>query len=147
MKGCLTAIISFVAVIIIVFAIAIPVSNNIAAYNIAKELSDIKLPDKTEYVESVSVAGKVIGNGNGMQYLGAILIKSELELEELQTYYSQFAENDWECIVKEQKGNKVQIVDHRNPKFQTEIVGDDYFVVYSTDGSDSIWADFDIRGH
>ena len=147
MKSYLVVIISFITVIILVFAVVIPVSNNIAASNIAKELSEIKLPEKTEYVESVSVAGKVLGSGNGMQYLGAILIKSELELEELQTYYSKFAENDWECIVKEQKGNKVQIVDHRNPEFKTEIVGDDYFVVYSTESNNSIWADFDVRGH
>lgn len=37
-------------------------------------------------IESLSQAGKLTGNGNGMQYFGAILIRSELSLEELETY-------------------------------------------------------------
>ena len=48
-----------------------------------KELCETPLPEKTELIESISRAGKLTGNGNGMQYFGAILIRSDLSLEEL----------------------------------------------------------------
>ena len=34
-------------------------------------------------IESLSEAGRLTGNGNGLQYFGAVLIRSELSLEEL----------------------------------------------------------------
>ena len=50
-------------------------------------------------IESISRAGKLTGNGNGMQYFGAILIRSDLSLEELDAYYSRYRSNEWECLV------------------------------------------------
>lgn len=43
--------------------------------------------DGAELVDSVSVAGKLSGNGNGMQYLGVPLIRSDETLSELATSY------------------------------------------------------------
>ena len=63
--------------------ISIPLINNHTAYKVEKELCETPLPEKTELIESISRAGKLTGNGNGMQYFGAILIRSDLSLEEL----------------------------------------------------------------
>ena len=46
----------------------------------ANELVHFRLPKNTELIESIYKAGKLVGNGNGMQYFGVILIKSELPL-------------------------------------------------------------------
>ena len=74
------------AAILISGVISIPLINNHAAYKVEKALCEIPLPEETELIESLSQAGKLTGNGNGMQYFGAILIRSELSLEELETY-------------------------------------------------------------
>ena len=74
------------AAILIGGVISIPLINNHTAYKVEKPLCEIPLPEETELIESLSQAGKLTGNGNGMQYFGAILIRSELSLEELETY-------------------------------------------------------------
>lgn len=84
-----------------------------------------------------------------MQYLGAILIRSELSREELEAYYSSFAEHDWECVVGNQAGANI-CVDGGQPvplSFATDVEGDNYYIVYSWGSNDTVFDDLDIRGH
>ena len=89
-------IIGILVMAIVGFTVSVPIVNDGIANKTAKSIKRVELPNDTEYIESFSKAGKLIGNGNGMQYLGGILIRSELSLEELQTYYSQYAKNNFE---------------------------------------------------
>ena len=75
-----------IAAIFTGIVVLIPLINNQCAYMVEKKLCETPLPEKTEFIESLSRAGKLTGNGNGMQYFGAILIESELSLEELDSY-------------------------------------------------------------
>lgn len=50
--------------------ISIPLINNHSAHKVEKTLCETPLPEKTELIESLSRAGKLTGNGNGMQYFG-----------------------------------------------------------------------------
>ncbi len=70
-------------VIAIGLNVLISLINNYTAYKVEKALCETSLPEETELIESLSQAGKLTGNGNGMQYFGAILIRSELSLGEL----------------------------------------------------------------
>lgn len=107
----------------------------------------LPLPNDTQFIESVYKAGKLAGNGNGMQYFGAILIQSELSLEELKEYYWNFAEHDWECVVEKQTDANVSVIEHTNLTFKTKIEGDNYYIVYSWGDNNTIFHEFDIRGH
>lgn len=78
------------AVVLIGGVISIPLINNHTAYKVEKKLCETPLPEKTELIESILRAGKLTGNENGMQYFGAILIRSDLSLEELDAYYSGY---------------------------------------------------------
>ena len=71
------------AVVLIGGVISIPLLNNYTAYKVERALCEIPLPEEAELIEPLSQAGKLTGNGNGMQYFGAILIRSDLYLEEL----------------------------------------------------------------
>lgn len=51
-----------------------PVLNDGAAKRTAEEIADLPLPARSELVEIAYKAGKLTGNGNGMQYFGAILL-------------------------------------------------------------------------
>ena len=97
-----------------VFAVSIPIVNNNVACKTAQHIEEIPLPPKTESVETFSAAGKLVGNGNGMQYIGGLVIKSGLPLEDLRSYYSQYAENEWECIVEKQTSQSIQFIEHGN---------------------------------
>ena len=98
-------------------------------------------------IESLSHACKLTGNGNGMQYFGAILIKSELSLEELDAYYSRYRSNEWECLVKIQEGQSIEGIDHGTLQFAEEIKDRGYYIVYSWGSGNSLLDELDICGH
>ena len=135
------------AVVLIGGVISIPLINNHTAYKVEKELCETPLPEKTELIESISRAGKLTGNGNGMQYFGAILIQSELSLKELDDYYSDYRSNEWEYLVKIQEGQSIEGIDHGTLQFAEEIKDRSYYIVYSWESENSLLKELDIRGH
>ena len=127
--------------------IAAPIVNDHAAKETADKLAALPLPNSTEFIESIHKAGKLVGNGNGMQYFGAILIRSELSLDELKEYYLQFADSEWSCIVENQLSADVDFIEHAALTFETDIEGKNYYIVYSWGNNNTIFHEFDIRGH
>ena len=141
------AIISVVIVIVLLvgFIVCIPLVNDFSAKNIEKQLIEIALPDNTELIESLSKANKLVGNGNGMQYFGAVLIRSEQSLYELSAYYSQKLDN---IVVKEQKKARIECVEHGELFFNTHVTEtEDYFIVYLFGEGLPLFSNLDIRGH
>ena len=135
------------AVVLIGGVISIPLINNYTAYKVERALCEIPLPEEAELIESLSQAGKLTGNGNGMQYFGAILIRSDLSLEELDAYYSDYRRNEWEYLVEIQKGQSIEVIDHGGLQFSEEIKGSGYYIVYSWGNGDSLLQELDMRGH
>ena len=135
------------AVVLIGGVISIPLINNHTAYKVEKKLCETPLPEKTELIESLSQAGKLTGNGNGMQYFGAILIRSDLSLEELDAYYSGYRSNEWEYLVDIQEGQEIEVVDHSTLQFAEQIESKGYYIVYSWGDGNSLLKEIDIRGH
>lgn len=135
----------FIAVLLLFFAVVVPIVNNAIALGVEKDLKKLSLPEKTELVESTSLAGKMIGNGNGMQYLGAILIKSDLSLDALQAYYA-----DYDGTVEPQLNADVRVAMNKELSFRHAEYGVGYYIVYRWgDAPDWIqdWLDTDLRGH
>ena len=128
-----------IAVLVCFVAVFIPLSNDRAAENIAKQLES-SVPADTVIIESVSKAGKLTGNGNGMQYFGAVLIKSDLTPDELSDFYSG-------AVVKKQTSQKIEVIEHVSLSFKTVIDGDNYYIVYKFGDSSLPFANLDIRGH
>ena len=135
------------AVVLIGGVISIPLLNNYTAYKVERALCEIPLPEEAELIESLSQAGKLTGNGNGMQYFGAILVRSDLSLEELDAYYSGYRSNEWECLVETQEGKSIEVIDHETLQFSEEIKGSGYYIVYSWGSRKSLLDELDIRGH
>ncbi|MCR5167971.1 MAG: hypothetical protein K6C13_12290 [Oscillospiraceae bacterium] len=137
--------------ILVSFPLMIFVINNSIAVHTMNDVRRVPLPEKTEFIEKISTAGKFTGNGNGMQYLGAILIKSELSEEKLKNHYSSYSENDRIYTVESQNDKRIKQAENYTLSFKTDMNGDNYFIVYSygssgNDLADSI-LDLDIRGH
>lgn len=139
----------FIGIIVLILGLCIlaPIVNNRAAKRAADHLQSLPLPGKTEFVEARSAAGKLTGNGNGMQYFGTILIKSELSQSELETYYGGYAKEEWECIVEKQEDQKIRVIEHGSLHFKSEISGGNFYIVYSWGSNDSIFHELDLRGH
>ncbi len=147
MKKTATALICIIIIIFLSMPAAAPLVNDNSAKKTACEIAALPLPKDTEFIESIYRAGKLTGNGNGMQYFGAILIKSELSLDELEKYYSSLAENEWDYIVGKQTTADITATEHAELKFQAAIEGEHYYIVYSWGDNDTIFHELDLRGH
>ena len=141
----------------LVFDIAIMLTNDIIANKPEKELLNIPLPEKTQLVESNSVAGKLYGNGNGMQYIGQLLVTTELTEEELRAYYEEYDGINEEIQVKKQDSPVIYeyFPKHEFKKFDSS--QNNYMVelvrfnpgTFDTYFENLFWKllDWDIRGH
>ena len=135
----------FIIILLVAFMLAVPLVNDFFAKNVENSLLEIALPENTQMVESVSKAGKLVGNGNGMQYFGAMLIKSEQTLEELSAYY---VDVNADIVVKKQTSQAMECVDHAQLSFTTQVTDtDNYYIVYLFGEGLAPFSQLDIRGH
>ena len=133
LKKLLVVIIFIVVISISLFVVVIPLANNYYAKQVEKELRETPLPENTEIIDSVSLAGKLVGNGNGVQYFGAILLKSKLSLNDLEDYYSVYQKNEWSYVVEPQENQIITV--------------EGYYIVYSWGDGPDLLEELDFRGH
>ena len=101
-RGILRVLMVFVAVLLLVVALVIPVTNNFIAAGVKNELEALPLPANTRVEDGVSAAGNLLGHGRGVQYFGGVLLHSDLSLDQLQKHYAAYG-----CIVQKQEGTPV----------------------------------------
>lgn len=152
-KGIIIGIIILFILLIIGLPLYIVLMNNEIANRTTEELANIQLPENTQMVDTISIAGKVSGNGNGMQYFGAVLLKTNLSEEELDTYYQQYRGNSSKFLIKKQETEKIEVIDKPGYYFQTfnEEDKEKYYILYSYGSADGIFLEdlleLDLRGH
>ena len=107
------------------------------------------MPENTELVDSLSLAGKYTGNGNGMQYLGTLLLKSELSREEIEAHYKERFEY---IYVAPQTGSEPEFIRGSGHHFKKFGNDGNYYCVALWGGyieNDRLREilDVDLRGH
>lgn len=136
-----------------ILPIYIILTNNIIARNTRKTLEKIEAPQNSEIVDSIEIAEKVSGNGNGMQYFGAILLESDLSGIELNEYYKKYRNNEWSFLVSKQNSSEINVIDKSGYNFNNydESKKDKYYIIYSWGSSENVFLsgilDLNIRGH
>lgn len=141
------AVVSILIAAVLFYILVIPLVNNFYGKQVEKDLRSIPLPQQTELIDSVSKAGKLTGNGNGMQYFGAVMLKSKLSLEDLEKYYIPYRKDEWSCIVEPQKGQSAAMIEHGSVQFSQKAQGDGYYIVYSWGNGPEFFSEMDLRGH
>lgn len=135
----------------VAFYSGIVITNNAIAHGMEKELKSAPLPEGTILMDSFSLAGKLVGNGNGMQYMGSILVISPLSEEELYDYYSEAFDY---VEVRKQETQKIDFINSQDYSF--ELFGDpqhhDHYSVtcfksQDTDDLAGILLNLDLRGY
>ncbi len=133
----------FIAVLLLVFAVVIPVVNNAIALGVENRLKDLPLPEGATQIGSISSAGDLTGAHNGMQYFGAILIKSDLSVLDIVDHYNPYRQDILDCLVEQQTGNEItingKVLDEGNLRFTVEDIGGNCYMIYSW-GSAPDWA-------
>jgi len=134
-----------------------PMINNYRLNNFEEQLSKYPLPQKTSILDSQSICGKLNGNGNGMDFFSVIVIKSELELDEVKDYYNismkpakRKGSHNVTLVVDYITGPTIEsdLIENRDMSFSTlrkvtDFTG--YYLVMIYDGG--YQPDFDLRGN
>lgn len=147
MKKTLGIILALLFAGLLTLIIGSPIKNDMEAKKVANAIKECALPERTELIDTVSAAGKLVGNGNGMQYFGAILIKSELSLEELKEYYGKLASEEFQNNVEKQETGTIDFIEHANLSFDADCDYENTYIVYSWGDYSGLASEFDIRGH
>ena len=149
LKKSIKVLLTVVIAVIFLLPVFILVVNDITAINVKNDLKKLQLPEKSQLIDSKWIAGKVVGNGNGMQYFGAILIRSELTWDELDRYYSQYRNADWQYQVAVQKTKYIDILDKGGYSFKLPNGEsfDNYYIVYNWGDVNNFFSKWDLRGH
>lgn len=130
---------------------AIVLTNNSIADKVEKQLIAYNMPDNTVFVDSVSAAGKLVGNGNGMQYMGSILVESDLNEQELKEHYGK----DFDYVeVRKQENANIDFLNSDKYSFNgfSAVEGKSYYSITcwgsdsSYGGFISVLLDLDLRG-
>ena len=153
MKKALAIILSVLILLPVIFYFTIHFTNNHIASLTLNKLEECPLPAGAALEDTLSAAGKFTGNGNGMQYMGAILISGELDIKQVEEHYKNKLEHfeirEQSAPVLEFESSKdYSFGEFKNPNLKYFSVinwgsAKDYF---SKDIS-NILIDFDIRGH
>lgn len=139
----------------IIAGVTISLQNDAAARAVADRLSGLTLPPRTTLVDTYSQAGKLTGNGNGMQYLGAMVIRSDLSGAELKAYYDEQASlidetrtSEYPTRITVTRGGG-ELNDARNiAALLAQAAEPGQFIVYMWgDAPSPIHEEFDLRGH
>ncbi len=139
-----------VAIFLIIFLVALillpRIINDLTAKSLLNKLMEVKLPNKTKLIDTAYNAGKVLGNGNGMQYYGAILIESDLKYDNLKAYYSKYQKEKLKFEVVKHSENPYNFYSE-NLKFKDYNKNKKYYIIYYQGNGIPVFKDLDIRGH
>ena len=141
------ALLAVLGVALIALILSIPIVNNRAAERTRDALLRAPLPQGATLVDSLSAAGKLTGNGNGMQYFGAILIESEMTLDELNAYYEPFRAGEWDFRLEEQVGRDIGVIENGNYAFEKVASDNSAYILYSWGDCDYFLRNWDLRAY
>lgn len=145
-RGLVWALAGVVVFVLVGVPVAITLVNDAAARRVEAQLLELRLPDGAELLDSMSQAGKLTGNGNGMQYLGALLIKSDEDATELRRFYEE-VEDESGLQIAVTPAQDVQGLHGVGGFLADEGIEGTFVIEAWGDGPGWFFEDFDLRGH
>ncbi len=143
------AIVTAVIIALIALLIAIPpITNSIILSSLAGDFADEVATSGAQIIEAEKIYGKLNGNGNGISFFGALLVKKD-SVADIDALISELDE-DFE-IVEYYEPTNAQVtskhLEHGNLEFDTDIASGEYLVLCFHESSHPMANEFDIKGH
>lgn len=144
--GC--AVFAILGALLLGFVISIPLVNDAYARGVESALRALPVPPGTVVEDSSSAAAKLVGNGNGMQYLGALRVSSTRSEQQLQDFYDEQEPVSRSRVSVIPAGGEVAEELARARGVFTHPASDGLYIVYVWgDGPDWFFQTADLRGH
>lgn len=158
MKKRIIGILAVLFALVTLCSLTIFICNNAMAKKQADRLLACELPRNARLLDSDSFAGKLSGNGNGMQWTGSILIESDAELNEdslYQWFANQIHPDESNETIDVSFLDTPDLYGHQKNRFSGEADGGPYYEIRlcksSVSGFEtSVWEkllNFDFRAH
>ena len=141
-------VLGVIAALLIAVPVSVPIVNDVAARDVERRLVDLPVPEGAERIDSMAQAGRIVGNGNGMQYMGALLIRTGNSAAELQRFYSAQGPAADLSITVTPADDLEREGFHGAEEFLAQPGERGTFVVHAWGKApDQIFATLDLRGH
>ena len=133
-----------IALLLLFWALVLPIINNAIALGVENELKDQPLPPNTQLVDSISAAGRFSKASSDILYFGALLVKSDLTEEEMQAYLGESNYDKMHnCTVEKQTSATIL---PNKPSFAMDLSFDEFpegncYIIYKW-GNAPGWARF-----
>lgn len=136
-------------ILLLAVPISVPMVNDAAARRVEQTLLALPVPEGAQVVDSSAQAGKLVGNGNGMQYVGALLVRSEGGIGSLSGHYTAAAaEAGLDVTVVASSRIESQGMHGADGFLRSPSEEPDLYVVYAFgDGPGGFFEGLDLRGH
>ena len=82
-----------------------------------------------------------------MQYFGAILVKSALDLIELENYYQNYRKDGLVLNIEKQNTTKINVIEHGDYTFNTKESLENCYIIYAWGSNKMGTLSLDIRGN
>ena len=145
----------FFVAFLIWWLVIIPITNNVILNGYVKELKQYAMDSKFEIVEDIKACGKLYGNGNGMEYMVMLRVRSDEELEETDMFTTGSWEGIW--VIRADNDKRLSgLLDEYN-RYRTEDMLaalavpeslEGYYILFSSHSAE--WDSFlkwDLRAH
>lgn len=145
---CLVVALIMILISAVIFAPALTNTKNL------NELTDdfveaiTELDSDIQIVEIASVYGNLCGNGNKINYFGAVLVEKD-SIKDIDALIASL-DNDFEFVAYcDQKTQKVEYkyLERSNPSYETDVSGGDYVSIMFFNSRHEKSNMFDILGH
>ena len=134
--------------VFVLLMIALFFMHDIELWGYETGLKHHELPAKTERIELQSTCGKLNGNGNGLQFLSTMLIRSDLSLAELEAFY---ADTDYQVIPVTGADFESKYLSNGYRITYDALADaeefDGYYAVFFFRSGDTIFHQLNLRGH
>lgn len=100
-----------IALILLFWALVLPIINNAVALGIENKLKDdLAKEEHLRIVDSISAAGRFSPFSKDMQYFGAVLVQSDLSEAELEAYFEEsLFDKKYNCVVEKQTSAEISL--------------------------------------
>ena len=146
-KGIRIALLVLLGILLII-AIAVPLYNNSIAAAIEKSILAVPLPPDSELAASASSIGWQADSDAGLQYFGAILIKSSAPQAEIKAHYAQYSNGARSLIVSPQRSAEILAPYSTGVAFKGLAETMDFtdcYIVYAWESGNFALKEFDYR--
>ena len=143
------AVATILVILITLFICSFFINHNfIIRWSLTKDFKDIITDNsQVEIIESKSVHGKLNGNGNGINYFGAVLVKANSE-DEVSALMALLDAEYGTVGYKVQSGSEIEseLLEHSRLRYDSDPSGAPYYTIYYFNYSNEHSYPLDIRG-